>query len=140
MLTMSVGVLDRGVLNQPVNVNCVPLIPDGDAKRHKIYIGSGNRCPTSSLGDRFCIPYTEVFVVGGYKLGEIHVSAWSGAGCLRRCSQTVGGACVTECRVCESVVLSYVFSPLLELSLAASFYSRKEGARSTWVSCTWSLL
>ena len=43
------------------------------------------------------------------------------------------GACVTECRlrVCESVVLSYVFSPPLELSLAASFYSRKEEARST---------
>ena len=46
-----VGVLDRGVLNQPVNVNCVPLIPDGDAKRHKVYTGSGNRCPMSSLGD-----------------------------------------------------------------------------------------
>ena len=37
---VGVGVLDRGVLNQPVNVNCVPLIPDGDAKRHKVYTGS----------------------------------------------------------------------------------------------------
>ena len=40
-----------GVLNQLVNLNCVPLIPDGDAKRHKVYTGSGNSCPTSSLGD-----------------------------------------------------------------------------------------
>ena len=64
-----VGVSDRGVLNQPVNLNCVPLIPDGDAKRHKVYTGSGNRCPTSSLRDRSCIPCTEVLVVGGYKLG-----------------------------------------------------------------------
>ena len=38
----TVGVSDRGVLNQPVNVNYVPLIPDGDAKRHKVYTGSGN--------------------------------------------------------------------------------------------------
>ena len=37
-----VVVLDRGVLNQLVNLNCVPLIPDGDAKRHKVYTGSGN--------------------------------------------------------------------------------------------------
>ena len=65
-----VGVSDRGVLNQSVNVNCVPLIPDGDAKRHKVYTGSGNRCPTSSLGDRSCILCTEVLVVRGYKLGE----------------------------------------------------------------------
>ena len=74
-----------------MNLNCVPLIPDGDAKRHKVYTGSGNRCPTSSLRDRSCIPCTEVLVVGGYKLGEREnwpqVSAWSGAGCLRRCSQ-----------------------------------------------------
>ena len=66
----TVDVSDRGVLNQPVNVNYVPLIPDGDAKRHKVYTGSGNRRPTSSLGDRSCILYTEVLVVGGYKLGE----------------------------------------------------------------------
>ena len=65
-----VGVSDRGVLNQLVNLNCVPLILDGDTKRHKVYTGSGNRCPTSSLRDRSCIPYTEVLVVGGYKLGE----------------------------------------------------------------------
>ena len=67
---LGVGVSDRGVLNQPVNVNCVPLISDGDAKRHKDYTGSGNRRPTSSLGDRSCILCTEVLVVGGYKLGE----------------------------------------------------------------------
>ena len=65
-----VGVSDRGVLNQPVNVNCVPLIPDGDAKRNKVYTGSGNRRPTSSLGDRSCILCTKVLVVGVYKLGE----------------------------------------------------------------------
>ena len=45
----------------------MPLIPDGDAKRHKVHTGSGNRCPTSSLRDRSCIPCTEVLVVGGYK-------------------------------------------------------------------------
>ena len=66
----TVGVLDRGVLNQLVNLNCVPLTPDDDAKRHKVYTSSGNRCPTSNLRDRSCIPYTEVLVVGGYKLGE----------------------------------------------------------------------
>ena len=65
-----VGVSDRGVLNQLVNLYCVPLIPDGDAKRHKVYTGSGDRCPTSSLRDRSCIPCTEVLVVGGYKQGE----------------------------------------------------------------------
>ena len=120
-----------------MNLNCVPLIPDGDAKRHKVYTGSGNRCHTSSLGERSCVPCTEVLVVGVYKQGErgclSQVSAWNGVGRLRRCSQAAGGACVTECClcVCESVVLSYVFLPLLELSLAACFYSRKEGARST---------
>ena len=47
-----VGVSDRGgVLNQLVNLNYVPLIPDGDAKRHKVYTGSGNRHPMSSLRD-----------------------------------------------------------------------------------------
>ena len=60
---LSVGVSDRGVLNQPVNLNCVPLIPDGDAKRHKVYTGFGNWRPTSSLRDRSCIPCTEVLVV-----------------------------------------------------------------------------
>ena len=29
-----VGVLDRRALNQLVKKYCVPLIPDGDAKRH----------------------------------------------------------------------------------------------------------
>ena len=65
-----VGVLDQGVLNRLVKVYCVFLIPDGDAKRHKVYTGSGNRCPTSSLSERSCIPYAEVLVVGAYKLGE----------------------------------------------------------------------
>ena len=65
-----VGVLDRGVLNRPVNLFCVLPILDGDAKRHKVYTGSGNRCPTSSLRERSCIPCTEVLVVGAYKLGE----------------------------------------------------------------------
>ena len=65
-----VGVLDRGVLNRLVKVHCVFLIPDGDVKRNKVYTGSGNRCPTSSLRDRSCIPRTEVLVVGGYKWGE----------------------------------------------------------------------
>ena len=59
-----------GVLNQLVNVNCVFLISDGDVKRHKVYTGSGNRRPTFSLRDRSCILYTEVLVVGGYKLSE----------------------------------------------------------------------
>ena len=65
-----VGVLDRGELNQLVNLNCVPLILDGDAKRHKVYAGSGNRCPTSSLRERSCIPCNEVLVVGVYKQGK----------------------------------------------------------------------
>ena len=65
-----VGVLDRGVLNQLVNLYCVFPIPNGDAKRHKVYTGSGNGCPTSSSRDRSCIPCTEVLVVGGYKRGE----------------------------------------------------------------------
>ena len=59
-----------GVLNQLVKVDCVPLISDGDAKRHKVYTGSGDWYPTFSLRDRSCIPCTEVLVVGGYKLGE----------------------------------------------------------------------
>ena len=55
---------NRGSLNQRVNLCCVPLIPDGDAKRHKVYTGSGNRGPMSSLRDRSCIPCTGVLVVG----------------------------------------------------------------------------
>ena len=65
-----VGVLDRWVLNQRVKMYCVSLIPDGDVKRHKVYTGSGNRCPTSSPKERSCIPCTEVLVVGVYKQGE----------------------------------------------------------------------
>ena len=65
-----VGVLDRQLLNRLVKVYCVPLTPNGDAKRHKVYTGSDNRCPTSSLRERSCIPCTEVLVVGSYKLSE----------------------------------------------------------------------
>ena len=65
-----VDVLDQGVLNRLVKVYCVFLIPDGDAKRHKVYTGSGNRFPTSSLRERSCIPCIEVLIVGAYKLGE----------------------------------------------------------------------
>ena len=65
-----VGVLDRRALNQLVKVYRMPLILDGDAKRHKVYTGLGNRCPTSSLRERSCIPCTEVLVVGVYKQGE----------------------------------------------------------------------
>ena len=66
-LTSSVGVSDQGVLNQLVNLYCVFPAPDGDAKRHNDYTGSGNGYPTSSLRDRSCIPCTEMLVVGGYK-------------------------------------------------------------------------
>ena len=65
-----VGVSEPGVLNRLVNLCCVLPIPDGDAKRHKVYTGSGNGCPTSSLRRCSCIPCTRVLVVGGYKLGE----------------------------------------------------------------------
>ena len=86
----TVGVSDRGVLNQLVNLFCVLPIPDGDAKRHKVYTSSGNRGPTSSLRGRSCIPCTEVLVVGGYKLRErgswSQVSARCRAGRLRHCS------------------------------------------------------
>ena len=83
-----------------MNLSYVFLIPDGDAKRHKVYTGSGNSGPTSSLGDRACIPRTEMLVVGGYKLGErgssSQVLARCGVGCLRRCSQAAGKCvCVT---------------------------------------------
>ena len=67
---ISVGVSEPGVLNRLVNLCCVLLIPDGDAKRHKVYTGSGNGCPTSSLRRCSCIPCTGVLVVGGYKLGQ----------------------------------------------------------------------
>ena len=41
-LTMhSVGVSEPEVLNRLVNLCCVLPIPDGDAKRHKVYTGSG---------------------------------------------------------------------------------------------------
>ena len=69
MYTNTVGVSDQGVLNKLVNLYCVYPIPDGDAKRHKVYTGSGSRRPTSSLGDRSCILCTEVLVVGGLQAG-----------------------------------------------------------------------
>ena len=53
-----------------MNLSCVFPIPDGDAKRHKVYTDSDNSGPTSSLGDRSCIPCTKMLVVWGYKLGE----------------------------------------------------------------------
>ena len=65
-----VGVLDRRALNQLVNLYCVFPILDGDAKRHKVYTGSGSGYPTSSSKDRSCILCTEMLVVGGYKQGE----------------------------------------------------------------------
>ena len=65
-----VDVSDRWVLNQLVNLYCVFLVPDGDAKRDKVYTGLGNEHPTSSLRDRSCIPCTKVLVVGGYKQGK----------------------------------------------------------------------
>ena len=67
---VGVSVWDRGVLNQLVNLYCMFLIPDGDAKRHKVYTSSGNDYPTSSLRVRSCIPCTKMLVVGGYKQGE----------------------------------------------------------------------
>ena len=67
---VGVSVWDRGVLNQLVNLYCVFPIPDGDAKRHKVYTGSGSGYPTSSSNDRSCILCTEMLVVGGYKQGE----------------------------------------------------------------------
>ena len=68
--THIVGVMDRLGLNQLVNLYCVFSILDGDAKKHKVYTGSGNGYPTSSSRDRSCIPCTEMLVVGGYKQGE----------------------------------------------------------------------
>ena len=92
--TPTVGVSDQEVLNQLVNLSCVYPIPDGDAKRHKVYTGSGDLSPTSSLGDRSYILCTKMLVVGGYKLGErgsqSQVSPGSDVGCLRRCSQAAG--------------------------------------------------
>ena len=79
----TVGVSDRPALNQLVNLYYVFLVPDGDAKRHKVYTGSGNEHPTSSLRDRSCIPYTEVLVVGGYKLVREGASPKSRCGAVR---------------------------------------------------------
>ena len=81
MSYLTIGVLDRGVLNQLVNLFCVLPIPDGDAKRQKVYTGSGNRHPTSSLRDGTCIPRTEVLVAGGYKLRERGNLSQVSAGC-----------------------------------------------------------
>ena len=65
----TVGVSDRGVLNRLVNLFCVLPIPDGDAKRHKVYTGSGNGA-LRPVRECSCIPCTGVLVVGGYKLSE----------------------------------------------------------------------
>ena len=65
-----VGVSDRPALNQLVNLYCMFPVPDGDAKRHKVYTGSGNEHPTSSLRGQSYISCTEVLIVGGYKQGE----------------------------------------------------------------------
>ena len=46
---LHVGVSDRGILNRLVNLFCVLPIPDGDAKRHKVYTGSGNRGPVQAI-------------------------------------------------------------------------------------------
>ena len=120
----TVGVSDRGVPNQLVNLFCVLLILDGDAKRHKVYTGSGNRGPTSSLRGRSCIPCTEVLVVGGYKLEErgswSQVSEGCRAGRLRRCSQAAGMCvcvCVTRCSSSSPPKTAQVLS----------FYSMKGG-------------
>ena len=82
------------VLNQLVNMNCVSLILDGDAKRHKVYTSSGNGCPTSSLRECSCIPRAGVLVVGGYKLGErgssSQVSARGNMNYRVRCVTCVG--------------------------------------------------
>ena len=105
------------------NVLCVPIL-DGDAKRHKVYTGSGDRCPTSSLRDESCIPCTKVLVVGGYKLGErgsqSQVSARCDVGCLRRCSQAAG-----KCACYR--VLFFVSARPLEMAQVLSFYSLKGG-------------
>jgi len=61
---LTVGVSNRRALNQLVNLYYVCPILDGDAKRHKVYTGLGNGCPTSSLRVRSCIPCTEMLVVG----------------------------------------------------------------------------
>ena len=60
---------NRGSLNRRVNLCCVLPIPDGDAKRHKVYTGSGNGA-LRPVRECSCIPCTGVLVVGGYKLSE----------------------------------------------------------------------
>ena len=116
---VTVRVSDRGVLNQPVNVNCVPLILDGDAKRYKVYTGSGNGCPTSCPRGCSCIPCTGVLVVGDYKLGE------------RGSSSQVSARGSVNYRI-RHVARVSVRDPIsLETVLTASFYSLKEGVRSS---------
>ena len=63
---MVVGVSDRGVLNQPVNLFCVLPISDGDAKRHKVYTGSGNvpYIQSGSVGDSIPEPRCSKSIVG----------------------------------------------------------------------------
>ena len=50
----------------------MPLNLDGDAKEtQRVYIGSGQQCPTSSEGVGTCIAlHLKVLVVGVYKLVE----------------------------------------------------------------------
>ena len=62
-----VGVSDRGVLNQPVNLFCVLPIRMVIQRDTRFILVQAIE---ASLRDRSCIPCTEVFVVGGYKLKE----------------------------------------------------------------------
>ena len=63
-----VGVSDWGVLNQLVNMNCVPLILIGDAKRQGLY---WFRQSVPYVQSRRSILYSlHRSIVGGYKLGE----------------------------------------------------------------------
>ena len=55
---------NRGSLNRWVNLCYVLPIPDGDAKRHKVYTGSGNGA-LRPVRECSCIPCTGVLVVGG---------------------------------------------------------------------------
>ena len=45
MVKHGVGVSDQRALNQLINLYCVFPIPDGDAKRHKVYTGFGQWVP-----------------------------------------------------------------------------------------------
>ena len=69
-LKVFVGVSDRGVLNQPAKVNCVPLIPDGDAKVTQGLYWFRQLVPYIQSERSVLYSLHEVLVVGGYKLGE----------------------------------------------------------------------